>query len=61
MRILGQIFVYIGIACFVTKVFSPEYVDPQGIISESFYFIPIGVLFFFVGAIFLLWNKFKVK
>ena len=41
----------LGIGCGIVYQLSPNYIDEQGFLHESFGFIPLGYLFFFTGII----------
>lgn len=49
--IIASVLLFIGAGCFVWKLFSPEYVDAQGLLHEKFFLIPIGFLFIFSSLI----------
>ena len=49
--IIASVLLFIGVGCFVWKLFSPEYVDAQGLLHEKFFLIPIGFLFIFSSLI----------
>ena len=40
---LSMVLLLLGLACFIVKGFTPEYVDAQGLLHEPYFFlIPIG-------------------
>lgn len=41
----------LGIGCGIAYQLSPNYIDEQGFLHESFGFIPLAYLFFFAGII----------
>lgn len=52
--LVGAFLLITGIACFIVKANSVEYIDSQGILHENFYLIPIGYLLTVTGGIIFL-------
>lgn len=52
--IVGGILMLAGLACFIIKALSVEYVDARGILHENFFLLPVGYLFLFAGLAVLL-------
>lgn len=52
--LVGAFLLIAGIACFIVKANSVEYIDSQGILHENFYLIPIGYLLTVTGGIIFL-------
>lgn len=52
--LVGAFLLITGIACFLVKANSVEYIDSQGILHENFYLIPIGYLLTVTGGIIFL-------
>ena len=50
----GAFLMILGLACFLIKANSVEYIDKQGILHENFYLLPIGFAFLFTGFLVLL-------
>lgn len=48
---IGALLLLAGLACLAIKGASVEYVDPQGILHENFFLLPIGFLFIFSGIL----------
>lgn len=46
----GAALMLIGLVCLVIKTLEPEYVDETGLLHESFFLIPVGLLFLLSGA-----------
>ncbi len=51
LLIATAILFLLGIGCGVAYNISPNYIDEQGFLHESFGFIPLAYLFFFAGII----------
>ncbi len=49
--IIGGFLMLGGLACFIIKSLSVEYVDAQGILHENFFLIPVGFLFLATGML----------
>lgn len=49
--IIGSILLCIGATCLFLKGITVEYIDSEGFLHENFFFLPIGFLFLFSGAI----------
>lgn len=47
--VVGALLMLAGLACFVIKALSFEYVDSQGILHENFFLLPVGYMFLFAG------------
>lgn len=51
--LVGEGLLLFGLACFLIKAASVEYVDAQGVLHENFFLLPIGYLFLLAGMIVL--------
>lgn len=49
--IVGLLLTLAGIACFIIKANSVEYIDAEGILHENFFLLPIGFMLLFCGVI----------
>ena len=61
--IIGAALMAVGLACFILKALSYEYVDQAGMLHEKFFLIPIGALFLLCGCIIVVFSgiRFAVK
>ena len=39
---IGTVLLLLGVFCLTAKALSPEYLDKQGILDESFFLLPLG-------------------
>jgi hypothetical protein len=49
LTIATTLLFFLGIGYGIAYKLSPNYIDEQGLLHESFGFIPLGYLFFFAG------------
>ena len=49
--IAGLVLVIAGIACFIIKACSGEYIDASGVLHEQFFLLPVGYLSIFIGIL----------
>lgn len=49
--IIGGFLMLGGLACFIIKALSVEYIDAQGILHENFFLIPVGFVFLAIGML----------
>lgn len=48
---IGAVLLLIGTGCLLIKAGSVEYIDAAGVLHESFFLIPVSLLFMFCGLI----------
>lgn len=68
LNILASFLFIVGVIVIVSKSFTPEYIDSQGVLHEWFFLLPIGfgtifiaLCIFVINLIFDIIKKIKVK
>ena len=61
MKKLSFVFLAISLICFLLFNISESKVDENGILIESFYFIPIGYFILFISVILFIFHKISKK
>ncbi|MGT2711248.1 helix-turn-helix domain-containing protein [Streptococcus oriscaviae] len=51
LTIIGAFLMVLGLACFVIKANSIEYIDDNGMLHENFYLLPVGYLLLVSGGL----------
>lgn len=49
--VIGGFLMLGGLACFIIKSLSVEYIDAKGILHENFFLIPVGLAFLATGIL----------